>query len=359
MFFFTAVSPNMSRTFNTPKPAHFQQVLQQFRAGAVQHVGCDLGEFGRIVGDQPVATAQQFQCEFALAGTCFAGNQHADGIDFHEHAVQRDPRCQRACQVVGQVVEQFVAALGRHPQGCFRFLCRIAQVFGAGLVLADHQRQRAVLHDLLDGFPALPRIQRIQPRQFFTAEDLHLVRVDGVEVAGQRRAAGDGVHRLEFARAAFLPGQPAQREFLLLLVEQFAGGDAGRHAAIFGRWVSSRRMARIALASTAQRKALRNSGREKRSASSDSTMQMLVGVMIGHGHRKHQIDGLAIGGIEIDRRLQPQQDATGRFQCRRSTVRYGDAMAYRRAAQLLARLQAGVNRLRSGLFASQPSGCGL
>jgi len=37
--------------------AHFQQVLQQFGAGAVEHVRGDLGEFGRIVGYQPMAAA--------------------------------------------------------------------------------------------------------------------------------------------------------------------------------------------------------------------------------------------------------------------------------------------------------------
>ena len=37
--------------------AHFQQVLQQVRAGAVEHVGRDLGELGRVVGDQAMAAA--------------------------------------------------------------------------------------------------------------------------------------------------------------------------------------------------------------------------------------------------------------------------------------------------------------
>src|SRR3546814_9038965 len=55
--------------------AQFQQVLQQFRAGAVEYVGCDLGEFRRVVGDQAVAAREQFGCQLALARPRFAGDQ--------------------------------------------------------------------------------------------------------------------------------------------------------------------------------------------------------------------------------------------------------------------------------------------
>ncbi|MNW13254.1 hypothetical protein D3C71_2111570 [compost metagenome] len=41
--------------------AHFQQVLQHVRAGAVEHVGGDLGEFGCVVGDQPMPARHQFE----------------------------------------------------------------------------------------------------------------------------------------------------------------------------------------------------------------------------------------------------------------------------------------------------------
>ena len=37
--------------------AHFQQVLQQLGAGAVDHVRRDQGELGGVVGDQPMAAA--------------------------------------------------------------------------------------------------------------------------------------------------------------------------------------------------------------------------------------------------------------------------------------------------------------
>ena len=74
-----------------------------------------------------------------------------------------------------------------------------------------------------DGFPAQPRVQAVEPGQFLGSEDLHLVRVDGVEIAGQRRASRHGVAGFQHAAAAVLAGEPAQVEPLALLVEQFAG----------------------------------------------------------------------------------------------------------------------------------------
>ncbi len=251
--------------------AHFQQVLQQLGAGAVEYVGRDLGEFGGIVCDQAMATAEQFQRQLALARSSLAGDQHADRVDLHEHAMQDHPRRQRTRQVVGQVVEQFVAALGRQPQRRAGFIRGGTQVFRARLVAGQHQRQRVRLHDLFDGLPTLARFQRIQPGQFLGAQDLHLVGIDGVEVAGQRGAPRDRVAGLQLALLAGLAGSPAQPQPLALLFEQFTGGDAGIHAALAGGVMSS--ASRRARASPASRRAWRMSGAENSSASSDSSIR--------------------------------------------------------------------------------------
>jgi hypothetical protein len=78
--------------------------------------------------------------------------------------------------------------------------------------------------------------------------------------------------------------------------------------------------------------------------------------MIGHGHREYQIDLLAVGGIEIDRWLQPQQRAARCFKGRRAAMRYGDAMADGGAAEPFARLQAVAQVVRAGLAAGQHPG---
>src|SRR3546814_43904 len=101
--------------------------------------------------------------------------------------------------------------------------------------------------------------------------DLHLVGVDGVEVAGQRRPAGHRVDRLEHPRFALLAADPVQVQALAHLLEQVGGGDAGvRHGltAIVGIGLPNSRP-RSASTSGASRSASRNPSLEKRSASSD------------------------------------------------------------------------------------------
>ncbi|MNI29402.1 hypothetical protein D3C73_832170 [compost metagenome] len=169
------------------------------------------------------------------------------------------------------MVEQFVAALGRQPQRRAGFIGGRAQVFRAGLVAGQHQRQRMRLHDLFDGLPALAWFQRVQPGQFLGTEDLHLVGIDRIEIAGQRRASRDRIAGLQLALLAGFARCPTQAKPLTLLFEQFAGSDAGIHAALAGgvrsrAWRSSR-------ASPASRSAWRMQGAENSSASSDSSIR--------------------------------------------------------------------------------------
>ena len=113
LFRFTAVSPNMLPDVEDTQAADFQQILQQIRTGAVEHVGRDLGEFRRVVGDQTMTAGHQLQREFAFSGARVARDEHADGIDLHEHAVHREPRREFSREVVLQMIEQFVPASRR------------------------------------------------------------------------------------------------------------------------------------------------------------------------------------------------------------------------------------------------------
>jgi hypothetical protein len=83
--------------------------------------------------------------------------------------VHVDARRELAGQMVLQMIEQLVAATRRAPQRGVRFLGGGAQIFGAGLVLADHHAQRPELDDLLDRLPALARVERIEPGEFLGA----------------------------------------------------------------------------------------------------------------------------------------------------------------------------------------------
>jgi hypothetical protein len=67
--------------------AHLQQVHQQLGAAALQRVLRDAVEVHRVVGHQAVAARDQLQPQLALAQAGFAGEQHAQAQDVHEHAV--------------------------------------------------------------------------------------------------------------------------------------------------------------------------------------------------------------------------------------------------------------------------------
>src|SRR5690606_3526072 len=150
-----------------------------------------------------------------------------------------------------------------------RFAGHLGQVRGAGLALAHDQRQRPELQDLLQRFPALPRLQAVEPGQLLGAEDLHLVGIDGVEVAGERRPARDRVAGLELARAPALPREPAQVQPLAQLVEEFLGGDRRLHEARLPAPPPSSSRPRSAGMSGAARTASRKPASAKAPASSE------------------------------------------------------------------------------------------
>ena len=80
--------------------------------------------------------------------------------------------------------------------------------------------------------------------------------------------------------------------------------------------------------------------------------------MIGHGHGKYQIDGLAIGSAEFNRRLKAQQYAAGLFKAGTTAMRDGNAVANAGAAQAFARLQAVAQFFCACLLSGQPlRGC--
>ena len=69
--------------------AHFEQILQQVRAAALDDGLVDAGEFNRVIGNQAMAARNQLQPELAFAKPRLAGNHHAHAQNVHEHAVHR------------------------------------------------------------------------------------------------------------------------------------------------------------------------------------------------------------------------------------------------------------------------------
>ena len=104
--------------------AHFQQVLQQLRALALDGVLVDAVEVHGIIGDQAVAARDQLQSQLALAQAGFARDQHAQAQNVHEHTVHGDT----VSKMLGQVGVQYV---NHKPRGLVRGkqrdLCALTQ----------------------------------------------------------------------------------------------------------------------------------------------------------------------------------------------------------------------------------------
>src|SRR6185295_11278276 len=76
-------------------------------------------------------------------------------------------------------------------------------------------------------------------------------------------------------------------------------------------------------------------------------LQVQVGGPVRHQQHEDQADGLAIGGVERDRLLHPDERADGLLQGLDPAVRNGDALSQSRGAQLLPGEQA-VEHLAAG-----------
>jgi hypothetical protein len=170
-----------------------------------------------------MAARDELQRELAFAGPAFTGDEDADRIDLHQHAVQRDLPRQRARKVILQIRQKLVTALRADPERRLRFLGGLAKVCRHRLVLRYQQRGRPVRDDFFDGLPALPRIEPVEINELFGADDLHLVRIDDVEIADQRRPPRLRAAGLEHSVFAAHARDPAQRQALADGVEKLAG----------------------------------------------------------------------------------------------------------------------------------------
>jgi len=69
-------------------------------------------------------------------------------------------------------------------------------------------------------------------------------------------------------------------------------------------------------------------------------LQVLLGEVLRHGHREHQVHRFAVGGAEVHRRRQPQERGARLPEGTAPAMRDGDPVADRGAAQAFALAQA-------------------
>ncbi len=142
--------------------------------------------------------------------------------------MQRDARGERTREHVLQLRKQFVPGLRRNPQRRAGLFGNFAQVGWAALVARDDEGQRPKVTDLLQSFPALARIERVEPLQLLAAKNLQFVRVNDVEVTRKRGPSRAVFFGFNGVFAASLPGQPTQSKAFALLFKHFSGREPAR-----------------------------------------------------------------------------------------------------------------------------------
>mmetsp|Transcript_5514 Transcript_5514/g.13264 ORF Transcript_5514/g.13264 Transcript_5514/m.13264 type:complete len:375 (-) Transcript_5514:3130-4254(-) len=210
--------------------AHFQQIEQQLRAAALDGGLGDAEEVDRIVSHEAMAAGDQLQAQFALAQARFAGQQHAQAQDVHEHAVAGGAVGEQLGQIAAHDVDDMAGGFRGAEQ---RDLGAVAHGDQArrrhGVIGADQHRrlQRDDARDAavldLDAFLA-------QVGDLAMADDLHPVGMDVVQVAHQVGGTLRIAHRslIEAALRVRMAGDPLPAQRLAVLFEEPLRADRGR-----------------------------------------------------------------------------------------------------------------------------------
>ena len=209
--------------------AHLQQVLQQLGAAALDGGLVDAIQVDRVIGHQTVAARDQLQAQLALAQTRFAGDQHAQAQNVHEHAVHGGA----LGKMLGQVGAQHVDDKGRRfaggEHGDLSPLAHGHQGLGCDLAVGQHQHRRLQGDDARDTARAIVCGGVGEVGDLALAQDLHPVGVDVIEVAHQigARARGAHGHFVETPLGGAQSGQPFPLELCAMVLEQDVGADDG------------------------------------------------------------------------------------------------------------------------------------
>ena len=209
-----------------PQPAHFQQIAQGGRTGALQDVGRHPGQGRGIVGDQAVAAADQFQSQFAFAHAAAAGDQQTHAKHFQQLAMHHGGGFQTVPVVFepvenhrqrGRAVpERNTGRIGGNPQ-------RLDQA----RFVAHQDRARRESQQTVEQFRAGRRSQPVQKTAFVGAENLQPGRLNPVQPAIERGAGLD--RRPQDAVGSRHSPDPAQVQHGLQAFKECLGAQGWSH----------------------------------------------------------------------------------------------------------------------------------
>ena len=204
-----------------PEAAHFEEILEQRRAAALERRRRDARDLDHVVRHQPLAPADELQRELALANAGIAGDQHTDAEHVHQHAVAFRGIGEPLGEVIRQLLDDTGGRQGRSEKRRARAL-RLRQQL--------RRRRHAVGEDEGRGRGSEQPVGEPGERaRLEGADHLHAVRVRDVQVADQRR----GGRRFAAHRCApFAPGYPGKRKRLAVILMQLRDVDLQHPAAM-------------------------------------------------------------------------------------------------------------------------------
>src|SRR6267143_3787672 len=203
--------------------AHFQKILQYRRAAAFEGGHRDARDVDDIVRDEPVAAADQFQCELAFAGARVSRYEHAESEHVHAYSMALHRFRERFAEIATQTLDDLraghVGGEHRRPRG----LGRLEQTHVCGRSFGDDDGYRIDREQIAEHLEQCGLLERGEVSYLVVAEDLDADWMDEIEMAYECRDAGAVAP--EPSRPAGLSADPGEPELFAVVVIQLRDVD--------------------------------------------------------------------------------------------------------------------------------------
>src|SRR5882672_4753764 len=167
-----------------------QEILQYRRAAAFERGHRDARDVDDIVRDEPMAAADQFQCELAFAGARVSRYEHAESEHVHAYPVVLHRFRERFAEIATQTLDDLRAGHvgGEHRRA--RGLGRLEQTHVRGRPFGDDDGYRVDREQIAEHLEQFGLLERGEGGYLVVAEDMEAVGMDEMEMAYERRDPG-------------------------------------------------------------------------------------------------------------------------------------------------------------------------
>ena len=202
--------------------AHLKKILEHGWAAPLELRGADAQDLDDVIGNEPVAAADQLEPQLTLADAGFASDQHTEAQHVHEHAVALGRLRESLRKVAAQLVDQ--KRRGQRARE-HRDVARFRDLEDARMArhaVGHDERGRRGRKAAFDHAAEPLGLQRREMGFLVGTDDLDPVRMDQIEMADER---GRLTRVLANERAAAgLAAHPGERQALPVVFIQLRDG---------------------------------------------------------------------------------------------------------------------------------------